>query len=93
MLTTELTLHCRVNLYNSKCRLLFFLKLQNHTLNECTNLLYKLEENPQTEFFSILLQTFISIFSYVLNNGFQTATLTLSTCYTELSSSLLCKIN
>ena len=93
MLTTEHTLHYRVNLYNSKCRLLFFLKLQNHTLNECTNLLYKFEENPWTECFSISLQTFISIFSFILNNGFHTATLTLSTCYTELSSLLLCKIN
>ena len=79
---THFTLQSK-SLYNSKRRLLFFLKLQNHTLNECTNLLYKFEENPRTEFFSILLQTFVSIFSYVLNNGFQTATLTLSTCYTE----------
>ena len=90
MLTTEHTLHCRVNLSITQNVDCFFLKLQNHTLNECTNLLYKFEENPQTEFFSILLQTFISNFSYIiLNNGFHTAKLTLSTCYTELSS-LLC---
>ena len=61
--------------YTSKCRLLFFLKLQNHSLNECTNPLQKFEENPQTEFFSILLQIFISIISYILNNGFHTTTL------------------
>ena len=89
---THFTLQSK-SLYNSKRRLLFFIKLQNHTLNECTNLLYKFEENPQTEFFSILLQTFNSTFSYILNNGFHTVTLTLSTCYTELSSLLLCKIN
>ena len=70
------TLHSRVNLsimQNVDC--CFLLKLQNHTLNECTNPLYKFEENPWTEFFSILLQIFISIFSYILNNGFHTATL------------------
>ena len=61
--------------YNSKCRLLFFLKLQNHTPHECTNPLYKFEENRRTEFFNILLQIFISILSYILNNGFHTATL------------------
>ena len=74
-LTTEHTLHSRVNLsimQNVDC---CFLKLQNHTLNECTNPLYKFEENPWTEFFSILLQILISIFSYILNNGFHTATL------------------
>ena len=89
---THFTLQSK-SLSNSKCRLLFFLKLQTHTLNECTNLLFKFKENSRTEFFSILLQTFISIFSYILNNGFHTATLSLSTCYTELSSLLLCKIN
>ena len=47
--------------YNAKRRLLFFLKLQNHTLNECTNPLYKFKENPWTEVFSILLQMFISV--------------------------------
>ena len=94
MLTTEHTLHCRVYLsitQNVDC--CFFIKLQKYTLNECTNLLYKFEENPRTKFFSILLQTFISIFSYILNNGFHTTTLILSTCYTELSSLLLCKIH
>ena len=50
--------------YNAKCRLLFFLKMQNHSLHECRNPLYKFEENRWTEFFSILLQIFISIFSY-----------------------------
>ena len=76
MLTTEHTLHSRVNLsitQNIDC--CFFLKLQNHTVNEYTNPLYKFEENPWTEFFSILLQIFISFFSYILNNGFQTAAL------------------
>ena len=50
-------------------------KLQNHSLNKCTNSLQKFEDNPWTEFFNILLQIFISIISYILNNGFHTTTL------------------
>ena len=44
-------------------------------MNVATNPLYIFGENTRTEFFSILLQIFISIFSYILNNGFHTATL------------------
>ena len=50
--------------YNAKRRLLFFLKLQNYILNECTNPLYKFEENPWTEFFSILLQISFNFWLY-----------------------------
>ena len=73
--TTEHTLHSRVKLSITQNRLLFFLKLQNHSLNDCINPQWKFEENPRTEYFSILLQIYISIISYRLNNGFHRITL------------------
>ena len=45
------------------------------------------------EFFRILLQIIISIINHIMNNGFHTTALKLSTCYIELISLLSYKIN